>query len=185
MSQIGKMPIDIPEKVEVKIDKSKVLVLGTKGELNKEFSNLLSIKILNNQVVVGRNSNDRAERSLHGLTRALINNMIIGVNTGFEKTLEIQGVGYTADASKGKFLLLNLGFSHPIYFQQPDDIEFETPKNTIIIIKGIDKQKVGQIAAKIRDLRKAEPYKGKGIRYAGEYVRKKAGKTIAGATPGA
>ena len=181
MSHIGKLAIEIPEKVEVKLEKSKVLVSGSKGELSKEFSDLLSIKYVDNQILVERSNDSRESKSLHGLTRSLINNMVIGVNTGFEKTLEIQGVGYTADASSGKFLLLNLGYSHPIYFEKPEDIEFETPKNTVIIVKGIDKQKVGQIAAKIRDLRKVEPYKGKGIRYAGEYVRKKAGKTIAGA----
>ena len=181
MSHIGKAAIEIPEKVEVKLDGSSIFVSGVKGELERQFSSLLSIKCVDNQILVERNNDNRESKSLHGLTRSLINNMVIGVNVGFEKKLEIQGVGYTADASSGKFLLLNLGYSHPIYFEKPKDIEFETPKNTEILVKGIDKQKVGQVAAKIRDLRKVEPYKGKGIRYADEYVRKKAGKTIAGA----
>ena len=182
MSHIGKKPIDIPEGIDVSIDNSGlVTVKGKLGELSEVFNSHMIIEKADNTIIVNIPSETKKFRELHGLTRALIANMVEGVSNGYSKELTLVGVGYTADASKGNFLLLNLGYSHSIYFQKPDSITFETPSPTSIIIKGIDKQAVGQVAAKIRSLRKPEPYKGKGIRYSDEIVRRKAGKKVAGA----
>ena len=182
MSHIGKQSINIPEGVEINITNSgKVNVKGKLGELSETFHSELLIVQKTGIITVNIPSETKQFKELHGLTRALIANMIEGVCNGYSKELNLVGVGYTADASKGNYLLLNLGYSHPIYFQKPDSITFETPSATSIIIKGIDKQVVGQVAAKIRSLRKPEPYKGKGIRYSNEIVRRKAGKKIAGA----
>ena len=182
MSHIGKKPIDIPEGIEININNSGIVnVKGKLGELYESFNPEMLIEKENNILTVKIPSETKKFRELHGLTRALIANMIQGVSNGYSKELTLVGVGYTADASKGNFLLLNLGYSHPIYFQKPDSITFETPSPTSIIIKGIDKQVVGQVSAKIRSLRKPEPYKGKGIKYSDEIVRRKAGKKVAGA----
>ena len=182
MSHIGKKPIDIPEGIEINIsDSNQVTVKGKLGELYQDFNSKLLIKNDGNCVTVKIPSDTKRLRELHGLTRALIANMVKGVSSGYSKELNLVGVGYTADASNNSYLLLNLGYSHPIYFEKPESITFETPSATSIIIKGIDKQAIGQVAAKIRSLRKPEPYKGKGIRYSNEVVRRKAGKKVAGA----
>ena len=178
MSNIGKQPISIPEGVEVSRKEDNIFVKGKLGALNQEFKSDIQISINDNEVVVARNSDEKIQRELHGLTRVLIANMVEGVSQGFQKELNLVGVGYTADASKGNFLLLNVGFSHPIYFEKPEGITIETPNANTVIIKGINKQEVGQVAANIRELRKPEPYKGKGIKYSNEYIRKKAGKSI-------
>lgn len=177
MSRIGKLPIPVPAGVEVTINGSDVTVKGKKGEMTRTFSSILTIeKDDAGNVVVSRPNDEREARSLHGLTRTLINNMIIGVTEGYSKTLELVGVGYRA-ALKGSKLELSLGFSHPVIVEAPEGITFTCPEQTQIVISGIDKQKVGQVAADIRKFRKPEPYKGKGIRYAGEHVRRKEGKT--------
>ena len=182
MSHIGKKPINIPEGIEVNIDNSGLVnVKGKLGELSASFNSDMIFEKNENILNVKVPNDTKRFRELHGLTRALIANMIEGVSNGYSKELNLVGVGYTADASKGNCLLLNLGFSHSIYFQKPDSITFETPSPTSIIIKGIDKQAVGQVSAKIRSLRKPEPYKGKGIRYSDEVVRRKAGKKVGGA----
>ena len=178
MSNIGKQPIAIPEGVEVGRKKTNIFVKGKLGELNQEFKSDIGISINENEVVVTRNSDEKIQRELHGLTRVLIANMVQGVSQGFQKELNLVGVGYTADASKGNFLLLNVGYSHPIYFETPEGITIETPDANTVIVKGISKQEVGQVAANIRELRKPEPYKGKGIKYSDEHIRKKAGKSI-------
>jgi large subunit ribosomal protein L6 len=178
MSNIGKQPIAIPEGVEVSRKEDKICVKGTLGELNQEFKSDIQISINDKEVVVSRNSDEKNQRELHGLTRVLIANMVEGVSKGFHKELNLVGVGYTADASKGNFLLLNLGYSHPIYFETPEGITIETPNANTVFVKGISKQEVGQVAANIRELRKPEPYKGKGIKYSDEHIRKKAGKSI-------
>ncbi len=178
MSQIGRMPISIPDSVEITNVDNNISVKGKLGNLEFQFDSNLKIDISNNEVIVSRNSEQKKYRELHGLTRSLINNMIIGVSEGYEKKMTLVGTGYTADASKGNFLLLNVGFSHPVYIQCPDDVTVKTPKVTEIVITGIDKQLVGQFAARIREIRKPEPYKGKGIRYSNEIIRKKAGKTV-------
>ena len=178
MSNIGKQPIAIPESDEVSRKEANIFVKGKLGELNHEFKSDIGISINENEVVVTRNSDEKIQRELHGLTRVLIANMVQGVSQGFQKELNLVGVGYTADASKGNFLLLNLGYSHPIYFETSDGITIETPNANTVIIKGISKQEVGQVAANIRELRKPEPYKGKGIKYSDEHIRKKAGKSI-------
>ncbi len=179
MSHIGKKQIIIPEGVSLDIKSGIHLTSkGKLGSLDYRINDGITVNIEDNVLTVLRKNDTKKMRELHGLTRALINNMIIGVSIGYSKELHLVGVGYTADASSNKFLLLNLGFSHPIYFQKPDSIEFETPNNTTIIIKGISKQEVGEVAAKIRSLRKPEPYKGKGIKYSNEHIRRKAGKTV-------
>ena len=178
MSNIGKQPILIPDGVELSMNDHVLSVKGKLGELDKKFHPASNIAINDAEVIVSRSSNDRQQRELHGLTRVLIANMIEGVSTGFQKELNLVGVGYSVDASKGNFLILNLGFYHPIYFEKPKSIQFETPNATTIIVSGIDKQSVGQVAAKIRELRKPEPFKVKGIRYSDEVVRRKAGKTV-------
>ena len=177
MSNIGKQVIIIPENTEVKISSDNVSVKGKLGELNINYNSLIKITENDNILSLSRSSDKREHRELHGLYRALIQNMVFGVNEGFSKELNLVGVGYTVE-KKGDFLLINAGYSHPIYFQIPDGIDFELPNNITIIIKGINKQNVGDVAAKIRNIRKPEPYKGKGIKYSDEYIRRKAGKTV-------
>lgn len=177
MSRIGRLPIDIPQGVEVKIEEgNKVTVKGPKGTLEKNLPVEMEIKLEDNQIVVSRPNDLKKMKSLHGLTRSLIANMVIGVSQGYEKKLEINGVGYRAQ-KKGKEITFNLGFSHPVAMTDPEGIETEMDGQNIIIVKGIDKEKVGQYAAEIRELRKPEPYKGKGIKYADEVIRRKVGKT--------
>lgn len=177
MSRIGLKPINMPEGVEVKLDdKNYMVVKGPKGTLEQKLEKDMHIEIKDDEITVSRPTENKRHKSLHGLTRTLIDNMIVGVTKGYEKTLEIQGVGYRAN-KQGKSLNLTLGFSHPVEMEDPEGIETEVPSNTKIIVRGIDKQKVGNYAAVIRELRKPEPYKGKGIRYAGEKVRRKEGKT--------
>jgi large subunit ribosomal protein L6 len=178
MSQIGRMPIIVPENVEVTNNDNNISVKGKLGNLEFKFDSNLDVNISDNQIIVSRNSDQKKYRELHGLTRSLINNMIIGVSEGYEKKMTLVGTGYTADASKGNFLLLNVGFSHPVYVQCPESIIVKTPQVTEIVITGIDKQLVGQFSARVRQIRKPEPYKGKGIRYSDEVIRKKAGKTV-------
>ena len=178
MSQIGRRPIEIPADVDVTISDNLVTVKGKLGELNQYYNSIISIENKDQKIYITRPSDEKKHRELHGLYRALIYNMVIGVTEGFKKELKLVGVGYVADASKGDFLILNLGFSHPIYFQKPEGIKFETPDNTTVIVSGINKQIVGQVSSKIRELRKPEPFKGKGIRYSDEQVRRKAGKTV-------
>jgi large subunit ribosomal protein L6 len=175
MSRIGKLPIEIPGSVDVQIGDGVVTVKGPKGELRQTVSRDLSFEREDSQLVVKRPTNRGEHRALHGLTRSLVFNMVQGVTEGFEKRLEIQGVGYRAQL-RGKTLELALGYSHPVRMEAPDEIEFEVPAPTQIVVRGIDKQKVGEIAAQIRKQRPPEPYKGKGVRYAGEYVARKVGK---------
>lgn len=176
MSRIGKNPIDIPSGVEVKLNGNVVEVKGPKGSLQTEFDPRIDVAVEDNQVIVTRPNDNKDIRALHGLYRTLIANNIEGVVNGYEKKLEIIGTGYRAQ-KQGKKLNLNLGHSHPIELEDPEGIEVEVPSNTEITVKGIDKQKVGAYAAKIRSFRSPEPYKGKGIRYVGEHVRRKVGKT--------
>ncbi|WAA09418.1 50S ribosomal protein L6 [Fervidibacillus albus] len=176
MSRIGKKPIEIPQGVTVDIKGNLVTVKGPKGELSREFNKDITISIENNVVTVTRHSDSKEHRSLHGTTRALLGNMIEGVSKGFEKSLELIGVGYRAQ-KQGKKLVLNVGYSHPVEIEPDNGLEIEVPSNTKVVVKGIDKEKVGALAANIRDVRPPEPYKGKGIRYEGEYVRRKEGKT--------
>lgn len=177
MSRIGLKPIDIPSGVEVKIDKNNyVEVKGPKGQVSQQLSPEMEIKIEDNQILINRPTDIKRHKSLHGLTRTLIANMIDGVTEGYSKTLLIQGTGYRAQ-KQGKKLVLNLGYSYPIELEDPEGIEVEVPQANQIIIKGADKQQVGNYAAVIRDFRKPEPYKGKGVRYADEVVRRKVGKT--------
>jgi large subunit ribosomal protein L6 len=180
MSRIGKQPIAIPEGVQVSVEGSRVEVKGPRGSLAQALHADMLIVVEDGIIRVQRPSDERFHRSLHGLTRTLVANMVEGVTKGFEKRLEIIGVGYRA-ALKETGLELALGFSHPVSFPAPEGIEFEVPSPTRIVIRGSDKQLVGEVAAEIRKLRKPEPYKGKGIRYEGEYVRKKAGKAAKGA----
>ena len=176
MSRIGKLPIPVPAGVEVKIDGSTVSVKGPKGELTETFNKNMTISMNDDkQVIVERPNDERQNRALHGLTRSLINNMVIGVSEGYSKTLELVGVGYRASL-KGDKLEMTLGYSHPVDVQAAEGIKFECPDATTIIISGVDKQLVGQTAAEIRSLRAPEPYKGKGIRYQGEHIRRKEGK---------
>lgn len=177
MSRIGKKPIDLPSGVEVDIKPGLVKVKGPKGELSQEISTEMTVKTEDGAIIVDRPTNRPEHRALHGLTRSLIANMIVGVTDGYQKTLEIQGVGYRA-AAKGKNIELLLGFSHPVSIEAPDGVEFELPQPTEIIVRGIDKQKVGQVAANIRMSRPPEPYKGKGIRYRDEHVARKVGKRV-------
>lgn len=176
MSRIGKIPVTIPAGVEVKIsDGHLVTVKGPKGELSQVISPLITVRVEDGVLNVTRSNDEKESRSLHGLSRTLINNMVVGVSEGFERKLEIVGVGYKAD-KQGSKLVLNLGYSHPIELPDPDGITTETPSATEIIVRGIDKANVGNYAAIIRAWRPPEPYKGKGIRYSGEYVRRKEGK---------
>lgn len=176
MSRIGRLPIDIPGGVTVTIEGQDVTVKGPKGELALTVSNPIRVAIEDNQVVVTRPDDERASRSLHGLTRTLIANQITGVTAGYEKGLEVVGTGYRV-AAKGSSLEFALGYSHSITVDPPAGITFEVEGNNKLTVKGIDKQAVGEVAANIRKLRKPEPYKGKGVRYAGEIVRRKAGKS--------
>ncbi len=176
MSRIGKMPITIPKEVKVELNNNKIKVSGERGTLEINIHPDIQVKIEEDKIYISRPSDGGFHRSLHGLSRALINNMVKGVSSGFEKILEIQGVGYRAVLEDGK-MVIQIGYSHPISIEPPKGIEFEVEKQKIIKIKGIDKQLVGETAAKIRLLRKPEPYKGKGIRYIDEVVRRKVGKT--------
>lgn len=179
MSRIGKQPVDIPAGVTVKVEDGNVVVVkGPKGELKQKVNPAITVEVVDNQVKFTRQDDKKENRSMHGLYRALVNSMVIGVMKGFQKELQIIGVGYRAKAS-GKKLELNMGYSHPVVMPAPEGIVFETPSNTQIFVRGIDKQLVGQVAANIRAVRKPEPYLGKGIRYAGEYVRRKEGKSAA------
>ncbi len=177
MSRIGKKPIPIPENVEVALTANSISVKGAKGKLSWEFSSEISVAKEDNEIVVTRPSDSNTHRALHGLTRMLIANMIEGVTKGFEKTLEITGVGYSAEM-KGKSLLLNVGFSHSVLITPSEGITLTVPKNLTVTVSGINKQQVGQMAAKIRSVAPPEPYKGKGIRYQDEHVRRKAGKKV-------
>lgn len=175
MSRIGKKPIDIPQGVDVKINGPVVTVKGKLGQLQRSFKASMKMDIQDGKILVSRSDDTRHNRSLHGLTRTLISNMVTGVSKGFFKTLQIEGVGYKV-AAKGKGLEFALGYSHPVKLDPPAGISFKTAKPTELQVEGIDKQLVGQVAADIRKLRKPEPYKGKGIRYSDERVRRKAGK---------
>ncbi len=180
MSRIGKNPVPIPNGVTIEITGNKIIVKGPKGELSREIHPKIQVKQEENEIKVTRSDETAESRALHGLSRNLIANMVTGVSKGFEKKLEIVGVGYRAQPNKNK-ITLSLGFSHPVEYTATPDIEFkaEEDKKNIIIISGIDKEKVGEVASKIRSFRKPEPYKGKGIRYVDEYVAKKAGKSAA------
>lgn len=175
MSRIGNAPIQIPNGVTCEVVAQKVTVKGPLGELSMEYLSKVKVEILNDQILVKRKNEDKFSKSLHGLTRSLINNMVIGVGKGWEKKLELVGVGYRAQVIGDK-LSLAVGYSHPVEIEMPEGMKFMVSDNTKITISGIDKIKVGQVAAKIRGVRPPEPYKGKGIRYIGEYVRRKAGK---------
>jgi large subunit ribosomal protein L6 len=176
MSRIGKKPIEIPSGVTVTVDKNTVTVKGPKGSLTRTFNPDLNIEVGEKEIIVTRPSDSKEHRALHGTTRALLANMVEGVSKGFEKSLELIGVGYRAQ-KQGKKLVLNVGYSHPVEIEPEEGIEIEVPSNTKIVVKGVSKERVGALAANIRDVRPPEPYKGKGIRYEGEYVRRKEGKT--------
>ena len=177
MSRIGRMPIAIPAGVTVEVAvNNKVTVKGPKGTLERVLPSEMEIKVEGAEVLVSRPNDLKKMKSLHGLTRTLVNNMVVGVTDGFQKKLEVNGVGYRA-AKAGKKLTLNLGYSHPVEMEDPDGVESVVEGQNVIIVKGIDKEKVGQFAAEIRDKRRPEPYKGKGIKYADETIRRKVGKT--------
>ncbi len=176
MSRIGRKPVVIPAGVEVAIDGQNITVKGPKGTLNSTIHHLVSATVEGNQVVVTRANDENLSRSVHGLSRTLINNMVVGVSEGFKKELEVQGVGYRVQ-KQGKDLVMTLGYSHPVVMSDNDDIKIEVPDQFHIVVTGIDKQKVGQFAAEVREKRPPEPYKGKGIRYVGEFVAHKEGKT--------
>jgi len=175
MSRIGKSPIPLPAGVHVSISPGRVMVNGPLGELAQDVPQRMTVEQRDGELVVTRPTERGEDKALHGLTRSLVANMVDGVTKGFEKRLEIQGVGYRA-ALRGTSLELNVGFSHPVVMPAPDGITFEVPAPTQVVVKGIDRQKVGQVAADVRRVRPPEPYKGKGIRYAGEYVQRKVGK---------
>ena len=175
MSRIGKQPVSIDSKVKVRVDNNIIYVEGPKGKLNFPIPKGIKIEIQDSQVLVKRLNEEKQTYAFHGLTRAILNNMVVGVSVGFQKDLEIVGVGYKAQV-QGKNLVLQIGFSHAIEYTIPEGITIEVPKPINIVVKGIDKQFVGEVAAEIRAYYPPEPYKGKGIRYKGEYVRKKAGK---------
>jgi large subunit ribosomal protein L6 len=175
MSRIGKQPIQIPEGVEIDVQPGAVKVKGPKGELSQDVNRDMKVAIDDGTLTVDRPTERGEHRALHGLTRSLIANMVEGVTEGFERRLEIQGVGYRAQL-KGKALEMSLGYSHPVTIQAPEGIEFEVPLPTEVVVRGIDKQLVGETAARIRKSRPPEPYKGKGVRYAGEHVARKVGK---------
>lgn len=175
MSRIGKMPVQIPSGVTVTVSDNHVQVKGSKGELDRSFSDLVTIAEQGDEIIVSPVDESREANAQHGLTRTLIHNMVLGVSEGFEKKLELTGVGYRV-ALKGKALDLSLGFSHPVMYDAPENISFEVPDNTHITVKGISKEQVGQVAAEIRMKRPPEPYKGKGIHYEGEHIRRKLGK---------
>ena len=175
MSRIGNKPVAIPNGVTVSVEGNTVKVKGPKGELTQAFRPEMTVAVNDGKVTIQRSGDDKAIKALHGLTRALIANMVQGVTGGYKKTLEIVGVGYKAE-KKGKTLVLNVGYSHPVPYPEPAGITLSAPSPTVVVIEGTDKQKVGQVAAELRDVRPPEPYKGKGIRYQGEQVRRKAGK---------
>ena len=177
MSRIGKAPITVPSGVDVTIDGASVTVKGPKGTLSRVLPGAISVRKDESALVVERPNDERQNRALHGLSRTLVSNMVVGVTDGFSKELEIIGVGYRAEALAPTQLRLALGFSHPVLMDAPEGITFEVPTQTRVIVKGIDKELVGQVAANIRAVRKPEPYKGKGVRYLGEKVLRKAGKT--------
>ena len=180
MSNIGKQPITIPDGVDVNINKDRLVVKGKLGELSMIFKSLIKIDLSDNILTFKRMDNNKSSRELHGLYRALVNNMVEGVTNGYKKELNMNGVGYTAEL-KNNFLLVNAGYSHPVYLEIPTEVKIEVPNPTTIIISGVSKQNVGDVAAKIRSIRKPEPYKGKGIKYSDEIIRRKAGKTVGGA----
>jgi large subunit ribosomal protein L6 len=176
VSRIGRLPVEVPQGVDIKIQGGYVRVKGPKGELEHTFPAAMDITFKDGEVIVKRPSDEREHRALHGMTRALINNMVVGVSTGFEKVLEINGVGYRAKM-KGKTLTLNVGYSHPVDIETPEGINFEVgPRGLTIFVRGHDKAQVGQVTADIRKVRPPEPYKGKGIKYKDERIRRKAGK---------
>ena len=178
MSRIGRKPVEVPASVKVGVAGGEVCVEGPKGKLQFKFHPRMKVNFKDNQLLVERPTNIRTDRALHGLTRSLIQNMVRGVTEGYSKALEIEGVGYKAQVS-GRKLLLNLGYTHPIAYLIPEGIEIKAPKPTQLVISGTDRQKVGQVASEIRGFHEPEPYKGKGIRYAGEVLRRKQGKTTA------
>jgi large subunit ribosomal protein L6 len=178
MSRIGRIPIAISKEVKVACDQATVEVTGPKGHLAYQLPRGISVSVEDGKVSVQREHEDRSSRALHGLARSLVSNMVAGVTRGFEKKLEIVGVGFRAEVDKNT-LKLTLGFSHPILYPIPEGIRLEVEKQTVITVKGIDKQQVGTVAAKLRSIKPPEPYKGKGIRYLGEHIRKKVGKTKA------
>lgn len=175
MSRIGRKPIAIPAGVEVKVNGSEVTVKGPKGTLINTFNSRITVKVEGAEILVTRPSDEKEDRALHGLTRTLVSNMVIGVTEGFKKELEVNGVGYRVQ-KQGKNLVMNLGYSHQVIMPEPDGITVEVPGPNSIVISGADKQKVGQFAAEVREKRLPEPYKGKGIKYVGEYIRRKEGK---------
>lgn len=176
MSRIGNKPVELPAGVEVKVDGNVVTVKGPQGELSQEISDRISVSVEGNEVVLKRASDDRTDKAQHGLARSLVDNMIVGVTKGYEKKLIVEGVGYRVE-KKGSKLVMNLGYSHPVEMEDPEGITTEAPDANTVVVKGIDKALVGNYAAKIRQWRKPEPYKGKGIRYDGEHIRRKEGKT--------
>jgi large subunit ribosomal protein L6 len=176
MSRIGKSPIPVLSGVEVNIAAGRVTVKGPQGTLERAIPGEITVKQEDGSILVERPDDERQNRALHGLTRSLVNNMVVGVTAGFTKELEIVGVGYRATAQGPNRIELALGFSHPVFVDAPQGVSFEVPAPNRITVKGIDKETVGQVAANIRKIRKPEPYKGKGVRYAGEYVQRKAGK---------
>ncbi|HEY6951590.1 MAG TPA: 50S ribosomal protein L6 [Bacteroidota bacterium] len=178
MSRIGRKPVEIPKGVTVKSAAGTVSVKGPKGEMTAKIHPNVAVKVEGEQALVSRSSDSKKDRALHGLWRAILHNMVVGVTEGYSKKLEIVGVGYRAEL-KGKKLQLQIGYSHPILFNPPEGIKIEVPAQTNITISGVDKQLVGLVAAKIRSFRQPEPYKGKGIKYEGEYIRRKAGKAAA------
>ncbi|PLR96390.1 50S ribosomal protein L6 [Bacillus sp. T33-2] len=176
MSRVGKKPIEVPTGVTVALDDNLVTVKGPKGELSRTFSPEMEIKVEDNVINISRPSDAKQHRALHGTTRAVLANMVEGVSKGFERSLELVGVGYRA-SKQGKKLVLSVGYSHPVEIEPEEGLEIEVPANTKVVVKGTDKERVGALAANIRDVRPPEPYKGKGIRYEGEHVRRKEGKT--------
>ena len=179
MSRIGKQPVALPEKVTVEVDGTRVQVQGPNGQVTQKFDPDMEIEVVDGEVVVRRPTDRPRHRALHGLTRSLIANMVEGVTEGYQRSLEIQGVGYRA-SKKGKDVELNLGFSHPVVYEVPEGIEIEVENPTLLHVRGSDKQLVGEVAAELRGIRPPEPYKGKGVRYVGEQVRRKAGKAAVG-----
>lgn len=180
MSRIGKLPIDLPKGVSVTVNDNIVIVKGPKGELQQEINPAISVEVTDNHVIVTRPNDQKQNRAMHGLYRALIHNMVVGVSDGYKKTLELVGVGYRA-SNNGQILELSLGYTHNIYLKLPKEIQIETKsernQNPLVILQSCDKQLLGQVCAKIRSFRKPEPYKGKGVKFEGEYIRRKAGKS--------
>jgi large subunit ribosomal protein L6 len=176
MSRIGKSPISVPSGVDVTVAGRTITVKGPKGTLSRELPGEITVRHEDGSLLVERPNDERQQRAMHGLTRSLVNNMVVGVTDGFRKQLDIVGVGYRAEAQGPTAIRLALGFSHPVFVNAPDGVSFEVPLPTRVVVTGIDKEVVGQVAANIRSIRKPEPYKGKGVRYAGERVLRKAGK---------